>query len=167
MKAPIECSIVSLYIPFKNINDANILEGITGLLSQLSSPVILLGDLNASHHSWGNKYNSNRGNILQEVFYHHNITPIPNSEITRICPNRGTGNTLEHCVMPCSMLSNFNLEIVPDGHGSDHFPLLIYSDMHVHNPSTKTRWKLGEADWDLSQMNLTQLIPEGYTPNTE
>ena len=117
----------NIYIP-PNIN-TRILNHVLNLLFQFLeqfSHVIVTGDINAHHSSWGSEIGGSRGN---KVFNHLNESNwiILNSgqatHINSIPPFRKSVPDLSFCSLDIS--DDLNWYVSEDNYGSDHFPVTI------------------------------------------
>lgn len=167
IKAPIETTLVSVYLPPFLFNNNQIEDQFLDLLSQLSFPLMIFGDFNAYHTNWGNPKSNSRGYVLRDLFDSLDLHTINNSIPTRFCPSRGTGSVLDHCVVPSSMISSVKLKVESDAYGSDHYPLLIYHNANVPPPRSRPRWKYSEADWDKFQSEFLILSSYVDSPGAE
>lgn len=84
-----------------------------------SSPLLILGDLNAAHKLWGYTYNSKRGKDLLSVIESHNLTLLNDPHT----PTR-TGNSVSRDTSPDLSLLRGSLDITwtntMENLGSDH-----------------------------------------------
>ena len=63
-------SICSLYLPHIPVTR----EEIHHLISQLPTPFLLLGDMNARHEFWGEPVNNDKGNIIHDILLSSNVS---------------------------------------------------------------------------------------------
>ncbi len=75
-------------------------------------------------------------------------------EMTRFHSQPGVFTAIDLSLCSSTVLLNFNWKVLPDLHGSDHFPIILTSD-EGETSTSLTRWKIERADWQL----FTQFVP--------
>ena len=126
---------------------------ITILQDLETEKVILAGDLNSHHPTWGYPYSDRKGRALIDIFNDHDmfvvnsLNPTP-TRITR--PNQDPSFT-DLIVIKNSLAASSNLTVLDIPSGSDHHPLIftfnpnltpICSDIPPNNPTPPLiNWK--------------------------
>lgn len=143
--APINANILNIYLPpGKRIQKNEILD----LLSQISKPFILVGDLNAHHPLWGSSEISQRGKIIESVIDEENLVLLNNGENTYVNSNTGMGSCIDICCCSDQLAGSLELTVSNDSHGSDHIPLILSMPYMLQEKECLPKWKIEEADWE-------------------
>lgn len=112
--------IASVYIPpNRSINRRQLWSAI----SFLSSPVLILGDLNSHGIGWGESYDDNRAGIIYDLCDDFNLTVLNTGEVTRIA-KRGRHSRLDLSLCSGSLSLDCTWKVIEDPHGSDHLPII-------------------------------------------
>jgi len=154
---PFKCSVLSLYLPPSLIVSENELDN---LIAQLPAPVIILGDLNAHHTSWGSRRTSQRGTVVRDFADENDLMCLNRGEPTRIgtYQNRRTESVIDLALISIIAAPNFHLEVLDSAHTSDHVPMLLKTFESIRLQKQK-KWKFDKADWDLfrREVNLNSI----------
>ncbi|XP_061506791.1 uncharacterized protein LOC133392113 isoform X1 [Anopheles gambiae] len=163
ISSPEQCSILCLYLSH-SINPFTIISDRTSTFQQINNNLIVLGDFNAQHITWGCSTSYNRGNSIANVFETIGLEVISNQSATRISPINGKGSILDYCAVSSSMAQQFTVTVSNDTHGSDHFPLLIHSNLNLQRPLLRPRWKYEEPNWAAYQREIMFNLPLDENP---
>ena len=122
-----EITIVSLYIP-PTSNIANLTEELNSLVSSLPTPFIICADANGHHSSWGSPACNPRGNIINQWITSNDLVYL--NDIQPTC-EASNGNFTHVDITACSpnLSLQFTLDVHYDNLTSDHFPIIINSNV--------------------------------------
>lgn len=115
-------SIISLYKPPQT--QVDITEW-SRLLSSFSGDVLIMGDFNARHTSWGNPHNCNEGIKLLSAVLKHNFHILNNGSPTRGQPFTNNSSAIDLSLTNCDRLLISSWKTIRDFWGSDHLPITI------------------------------------------
>ena len=140
-----ELTLISLYLPPSTEINVNAL---SSLLNTCDTPVLIMGDFNAHHQSWGCNSTSQRGKIISEFLEQHDIVYLENqTPIHRGGQVTYSAIDLALATPRIAPLLTFNVQ--SDPHFSDHYP--IHIELQVPSGQTNfnflPRWNLRNADW--------------------
>ena len=142
----IQFTILSLYIPPHqtfNVTDIN------NILNQISTPAIIVGDVNAWSNFWGSNNSNSRGQIFEDIILASDLVVLNDGSPTHF----STHHTFTHVdiTLFSSVLSpKCEWAILDDLHGSDHYPI-ITKVFNCTNPSSskhKPKFKTDAANWE-------------------
>ena len=137
-------TLCSLYLPPTvtiNINDLH------NLLSQLPSPVLLMGDFNAQSTLWGNTATNQRGHTIEDFLSKQDLCLLNDKSHTYLHPGYGTYTSIDLSLSSPTLLLDLAWKVgVDDTCGSDHFPILVHLNPPLP-PERQPRWRLHKADW--------------------
>ena len=148
-------SLLCCYIqPNRNFSNQNL----ENVLNNSNNSTIVCGDFNSWHQKWGSPRSNKRGNILSNYIDNSNYICLNNGNPTHFT----THNTFTHIDLT---LCTPNIAIDAqwttgnDLCGSDHFPIVIslFNSQCFHFSTTKPKFQIDSANWDLFQKNLDLL----------
>ncbi|XP_052739677.1 RNA-directed DNA polymerase from mobile element jockey isoform X2 [Bicyclus anynana] len=143
-------TFVSIYIPYPN---NNIKDELVSLLLQLPTPLILLGDFNCHHISWGCYYSDSFSNVLIDIFDRINVCILNDGSPTRrVYPGQDPRSAVDLSACPPDIAISTSWKVLPHTHGSDHFPIVISLDQYVTPvlpPKPLLKYRLNKVDWKL------------------
>lgn len=148
--APMKITVVSIYLPPKVKDAANLL---SELLEELPKPVLLMGDLNAHHVAWGSRIGASgsearkRGNQILDIVIQNDMLVLNDGSHTRVDPITGNTQALDISACSTSVAAKFEWKILPDCADSDHLPILIDMLNTSSKPAHRARWMFEKADW--------------------
>lgn len=125
------------------------------ILTNLPKPLVITGDLNAQHHSWGSSHSNTYGSFVLDIVDRLNLCILNSGSATRRTqPHEGlSAPDLTLCSPTlASILSWYPLDST---YGSDHFPIIIVFPNRIlkHKlvalPPPRLKYKLDDADWTL------------------
>lgn len=161
IESPFPMSIVSMYLPCEKI--PNLRNQLLQIIDTLQKPVVLLGDVNGHHHTWGSPTNNARGSILAEVAEVCDLTTMNDGSHTF---TRGQQNTaIDVSMVSSSLASRIRWKTADEPMGSDHYPILINLGEPPPETSRRPRWKYSEANWSLFQSLLDERLNEKEPDN--
>ena len=135
-------TVCSLYLPPSqplNLND------LKGLLEQLPSPYILVGDFNAHSKLWGNT-SCPRGKIVEDLLLQTNICLLNDISPTYVSPSTLNTSSIDLSLCDPDLFSHFSWSVLDDPHGSNHFPILLKPEIPTKT-SLPQQWNFKKADW--------------------
>ena len=127
-------------------------EGMQGKLK--AAGIIMTGDLNARHRSWGDNINCSYGNRLCESLDHSSYTICTAKTQTFLCADGGSfidlmiiSNRLVDSVSSCS--TNTSVELFSGAPTRGHVPLITDLVVHgIENNSIKVKLDLATMKWE-------------------
>jgi ribonuclease HI len=151
---------VSIYIPHPNTSLYNEIEQI---FSSLPKPLIIMGDFNAQHQSWGSSISNYYGNKILEIMDHNNFCILNNGEPTRrSAPTEGS-SAPDLTICTPSLASSLSWNTLSSTYGSDHFPVIVtfpsmIDKMSFKNRQPRLKYKLENAKWNLYKDEVQKKI---------
>jgi len=116
------------------------------LIGQLPSPVLLLGDFNAHSQQWGSNKRSTRGKMVEDFLLKSNLSLLNSGSSTYLHPATASFSAIDLSITHPALYLDFCWQTDSDLHGSDHYAIVITTD--IPSPSfSKPTWKLHKADW--------------------
>ena len=136
--------ICNLYIPpSKSINVLDF----DNLLTQIHSPFIILGDLNAHNVLWGSGHTDARGRLIERILFTYNLCILNDNSPTYLHPSTGTLTNIDLSICDPSIFLDFtSWGVHSDLCGSDHFPILISTSI-VMDDQFPPNWRFNNVDW--------------------
>jgi hypothetical protein len=125
----LQASVVHLTLPHLSFSTCNIYlpsavpidrTELSYLLSQLSSPFILLGDFNSKHILWGSPLSDDRSNIISDVCTGLDLILLNTGENMHLCLGSGTLSSLDLAFCSPSLAVHLEWSVLSDLHGSDY-----------------------------------------------
>ncbi|UYV62927.1 hypothetical protein LAZ67_2002536 [Cordylochernes scorpioides] len=127
------------------------------LVAPLLDPnILILGDFNSKHQSWGCSLNNTEGSILSTFIDDNNLTIVSHGP-TYISHSYGTPQTLDITITSPSMqqfIKNSTLKSI----GSDHLPLLTEISTSLPKSSQRFFWNYKKASWNSFKTLLDSLL---------
>lgn len=156
---------ISVYIPRPS---SLIFNEINHLLTLLPKPLIILGDFNSQHYSWGSSTSSTPSPYSEYIFDitdSHNLCILNSGTATRRTrPDEGV-SVPDLSISSPSLASSLSWLPLSSSFGSDHFPILITNTTyksktpanfnHTHH---RLRYHLHNANWDLFKEKVQQKV---------
>lgn len=142
-------SFVSVYIPHPS---SLIYDELEQILSSIPSPLIIMGDFNAQHQSWGSSSSNHYGNRIVDFLNDYNLCILNNGNHTRRTqPHEGTSAPDLSFCSP-SLASSLTWSTLDSTYGSDHYPILITFPNIINKPpntprAPRLKYQLNNADW--------------------
>lgn len=163
-----DISIVSVYLPPA---PAIPFQALAELFTNIPSPCIILGDLNAHHRAWGCTNNDTRGNHIDTLINNHNLVCINDRTPTHASVH---GNNITYSIIDLSLVSSnispcFTSHVQPDPYFSDHNP--IHIELEISSGQTDynflPRWNTRKANWHSYSDNIDETYPCNSSPPIE
>ena len=124
---------------------------LVNLLLQLHPPYLILGDLNAKSgtRGEGNADPYDNGRIIDKLLFEEDISLLNYNQPTHYSSQHNTTSLIDLFILSVDCLIDFNLNVLPDLHGSDHYPIQIQLKQPVVIADAPDRFNMDKADWDL------------------
>ena len=137
-------TVCNLYIPpSQNIT----ISDFDSLISQLHSPYIILGDINAHNILWGSGQTDTRGRLIERILNTYGLCILNDNSPTYLHPANGVYTNIDLSFCDPSIYLDFTgWGVHSDLCGSDHFPILISTSM-VMDDQFPPNWRFNYADW--------------------
>ena len=113
------------------------------LYNQLPQPCLILGDLNGYSPLWGCIQADPRGNMIENFINHCDLAILNNGAPTHPNPINDTAIDLSLCSP--TILEEFDWNTIPSVLDSDHYPILLSTEINEPDPSPIRQIK--KADW--------------------
>ena len=147
-------SVCSMYLsPNKNVTKTDIMT----IINQLPKPFLLLGDMNARHERWGDenpRVPNAKGAIFDELLLDQDIDLLNEDQNTHYSVQHGTSSLIDLSLASADCFPDFECAVLPDRHGSDHYPIIIEKHPIPELGEPSLRFKTEKADWSKFK-NLT------------
>src|SRR6266516_5737769 len=115
-------TLCSIYLsPNTNIDTADL----DAVVSQLPSPILLLGDFNAHSPLWGCNALDDRGKICEDLINRHNLCILNSKTPTHLHSATGSRTAIDLSICDHSLMLDLSWTVHDDLCGSDHFPIII------------------------------------------
>jgi len=101
------------------------------LINQLPPPIVLLGDFNAHSTEWGCSKNDSKGKMISDIMLQRNLSLLKDGSATYLHPGSGSQSAIDLSICDPLLYLDFSWKVHDDLCGSDHFPIIIYSDRAV------------------------------------
>ncbi|MBJ5542630.1 hypothetical protein JGG58_23590, partial [Salmonella enterica subsp. enterica serovar London] len=127
--------------------DVSLIE-LEGLVNQLPSPLLLLGDFNAHHPLWGDGFLDTMGRHVEALLSSCNLCLFNNGSDTYFHQPTRNFSAIDLSLGSPSVFTDWSWKVLDDLNGSDHFPVLLsYTGDGMHPTSRPSRWVLDRASW--------------------
>lgn len=139
---------VSVYIPHPS---SFIFNDLMSILSSLPRPLIVLGDFNSHHRSWGCSTSNSYGETILEILDVQNLCILNKGSPTRrTAPHEGK-SAVDLSICSPDLASVLTWRTLSSTYGSDHFPLVITFPTFIPQTPVRPprfRYRLANADWE-------------------
>lgn len=162
IKFPFSITMCNIYIPNSHRLDK---QEFNKLIEQLPKPYIILGDFNSHHFYWGSNKCDSRGKIIAEwLDENDNVALLNNGQPTHFDSNTGRTSNIDLSMASQNIMSYFEWNALDDLYDSDHFPILIKSqisnDNVPENIKVPQKWKTDKANWIMFSEEINKYITE-------
>ncbi|CAH2087236.1 unnamed protein product [Euphydryas editha] len=142
-------TFVSVYVPSPT---SSALSEFSSIISSLPAPLIILGDFNVHHASWGSHFNDNMSPLLLDLIDSNNLVILNNGSPTRrVSPLQNPKSAVDLSLCSPSISPSLSWTVLPSSFGSDHFPIIISmtisSRLKVITGRPRFKYKVAKADW--------------------
>lgn len=152
-------TFVSCYRP---PNDDNILASEwKRFFSQFDDKVLFGGDFNGHNAIWGSTYTNSVGNDISEALDDLDLTILNDGTSTFHCAAYHTNSVIDLSIVHDSIALSFHWSVGKDPWGSDHFPIIIESNIKIASPDNikrSPRLHRGNTDWNKFQNDLEKKL---------
>lgn len=122
------------------------------VFSELPSPLMICGDFNAHHPTFGSAKCNNAGNILIKVLDSLNFTFLNDGSPTRVSRPGESKSAVDLTICTPALANRAEWSVLEDAYTSDHFPILIsmgYEGTNTNLIYPKLRWKINNENLTL------------------
>lgn len=143
-----DISFVSIYIPHPS---ASIISELSPIFSSIPPPIIILGDFNCHHPIWGCPVSDCFSSNLIELMDDYNLCLLNDGSPTRSVSPLQNPSAVDLSFSSPSLASQLFWSVLPNSHGSDHFPILISTSFqNSTSPPLPPllKYRLANADWN-------------------
>ena len=144
-------TVCSLYLPPSEDISRQALED---LLNELPRPVILLGDMNARHHLWGDCTHNTRGTMIAKLMEESDLVVMNTGDPTHFHEQTGTQSVIDLTICSPAAALDFSLDVLGSLRGSDHYPITLQT-LTSESAACLPKWCLNRADWVAFQNQCT------------
>lgn len=161
---PRQYTVCSLYLPPSAHVERRDLDN---LIADLPAPFLLLGDVNGRHPLWGDCTTNPRGVMLASVVEDEELGVLNSGDMTHFHSQTGIFTAIDVSLCSFNIILDFNWKVLPNLHGSDHFPIVLSSAKG--EPRTRLpRWRIDKADWQLfKQLSSTARSLDDFSSTGE
>ena len=127
------------------------------LFTQFQLPYLLNCDSNAHSSYWNSPHTTPRGRTFEEVIDKHHLLPLNITQMTHWNRAHNTYSLIDLSLSHPAIFLDFQCEVLPDLHTSDHYPILI----KLGNTAASTqpsRFNFKKANWSSLKADCLQYI---------
>lgn len=154
---PYNITVVSIYVP-PNSQDSHIIDALNSIKNITEPPYIIGGDFNAAHEAWGSIKSSSRGLRLLNWIVDNSMVVLNNGEPTFISSSHGSTSSIDLTIVSKSIANRLYWSIAKDTHGSDHFPISVFTQETNSNTEHRRNWLYKNANWSLFEDNILKIL---------
>jgi len=150
-------TVCSIYLsPSLKFNSSDL----DDLITQLSPPVLLLGDFNAHSTLWGSSKTGVLGKQIEDLLQKQNLCLLSDGSSTHIHSATASASAIDLSICSPAIFLDLQWNLYDDLCGSDHYPITISYD--TADPSHATpSWNLRKANWDHSSEYASMQLRTG------
>ncbi|KAG5867008.1 hypothetical protein JTB14_032569 [Gonioctena quinquepunctata] len=148
--APITINICSLYLPDANWRK----EELEDLISQLPIPFLLIGDMNAHNPLWGSLRRDIRGSILEQLLDRDNLILLNSGAMTYFNARSRDFSAIDLSLASSRIATRLPWRVLDDSYNSDHFPIVISTDIRGTQVVPPPKWLVERAQWSVFEEHL-------------
>lgn len=158
-------NLVSIYSSPKHKTSALMWSNI---FLQFSGLILIGGDFNAHHTTWGSEINNFEGRQILETVTDINLTILNDGSPTLLPRPLIRKSAIDLTLCSPTFAPNLNWSVINNTMGSIHFPILVTLNSSVNQQYTvfpNTKWNIKNADWSkyfTTSLILAQNISEDY-----
>ena len=145
-------TILSVYTPS---SDHLTTQDLSRLIRGLNRQILIIGDLNGHSYSWGNLNNDTRGDVIERFTDRNNLCILNDGSPTYLKPqaqhSQNPTSAIDLSICTPGLALKCAWEVLPDTHGSDHYPILISmppTSGDTNQGGDPSHWVLSKADWE-------------------
>lgn len=170
LNTPLQAVAVTLYQPLKMtlccvyLPDASWQnEELQDLIDQLQPPFLILGDFNAHSTTWGCSRTNDAGRRIEDLLLNNTYVLLNTGASTHFNARNGTFSAIDLSICSPNLATRLTWNPLPDLHQSDHFPLLISSNIRKNDVYLPKRWCTNRADWSSFIRHIKPINASGNT----
>src|SRR5215469_9018976 len=114
----------------------------------------MLGDFNSPHPFWNCTNTDKKGKELFNFISSYDLFLINGPQATYFSEQYNSFSTIDLAFAKEKLLNNLSWSLIPDRYTSDHFPILITTNIPVEKRCKRPFWKLKEESWNDFENNL-------------
>ncbi|KAG5863974.1 hypothetical protein JTB14_000527 [Gonioctena quinquepunctata] len=142
------------------------------LLGSLNGSVILMGDLNAHHKSWGGNTNNYNGNMIVDIAEDHHLIIMNDGSPTRLTPPSDNSSPVDLTLASCGITHNIECFVLSDCAKNDDFPTVCHIKMIDEDPTdnmyNSNNIRLySRAEWNRYKNEITQSFQNGEVSSND
>ena len=145
-------TILSVYTPSP---DHLTTQDLSRLIRGLNGQILITGDLNGHSYSWGNLNNDTRGDVIESFTDRNNLCILNDGSPTYLKPqaqhSQNPTSAIDLSICTPGLALKCAWEVLPDTHGSDHYPILISqppTSGDTNQGGDPSHWVFSKADWE-------------------
>lgn len=96
--------------------------------------LLICGDLNAYHPSWGSSIRNREGQVMAELLLLLDLLCLNDGSITRVALNRNIHSVPDLSICTADLGSLYGWRVLDDPMGSDHLPISIQINLEASSP---------------------------------
>jgi ribonuclease HI len=138
--------VVNIYNPCLDMKK----EDLDSLFSGIEGRSIICGDFNAHNTLWGSSKNDKNGKLTEDMLDDYDLVCLNDGSGTRLDKHTGRLSCIDLTLVSGNFALNCSWMVKDDNWGSDHFPIVIGTQVSVMCNERKTvpRWSLKRANWE-------------------
>ena len=136
-------TVCSLYLPPGEAIQRRQLEG---LINQLPTPFLLLGDFNARNKLWYDSDYCARGKLLEKIIQAGDFFFLDKDQHTHFSRRHKSYSHVDLSLCSIDLIDSFTWEVDQDFHNSDHAPIYLTGNVPTPRGGCQ-RWITKKADW--------------------
>ena len=168
IKSIYSLTIINLYIPpFQQFSTSDLYQ----ILSQVSNPLIIVGDFNSWSPLWGSPVVNNRGKEIENFIIPANLMVLNDGSPTHFSTHKSFTH-VDLTISSSTISSKCQWNCLSSLYGSDHFPIItkikFNNNRNIFKP--KPKFKLELANWkkfSLFAENFLSRKPSSININKE
>jgi len=136
-------TVCSIYLPHINVtyND------LSNLISQLPTPFVIMGDMNARSPMWHDVEINEKGRIIEDLLLEHDISILNNHKPTHYHQQTNSYSIIDLSMCSSDCALDFNHDVIEDLHDSDHYPTQLEIIDNIDIIGRHCSYNLKKADW--------------------
>lgn len=153
---------VSVYIPHPS---TSVFNEIDQIISSLPKPLVIMGDFNAQHQSWGSSSSNYYGNRVLEIVDNNNLCILNNGDPTRRTAPTESFSAPDLTICTPILASSLSWTTMSSTYGSDHFPVIVsfpsvFDNKSFTNRQPRLKYKLANAQWNLFRDEIQRKLTD-------
>ncbi|XP_055605713.1 uncharacterized protein LOC129753889 [Uranotaenia lowii] len=138
------------------------------LISRYDPVVIALQELRTSNldgTTWGGNRSDSRGRLIEQLTAENALVILNSFEHTYFHLSNGTTSAIDLSMASVSICNRLSWQVENDLCSSDHFPIRVMFNIPPKKQNSRPRWLENQADWQLFENTLLEILPHNTTPN--